>query len=156
MASRVLVALRVRASPERAFAAFTQEIERWWRPNGLFPTHPDGTGRLAFEPGEGGRLTERLATGGAFEIGRITTWDPPRRIVFGWRQHGFAPDQRTEVRVRFDPAGAETRITVEHLGWDAIPREHASRHGFPLHAFQARLAEWWRELLGELDAVVER
>src|SRR5690606_26686140 len=34
--SRVLVSLRVRATPTRAFSAFTEEIGRWWRPNGLF------------------------------------------------------------------------------------------------------------------------
>jgi hypothetical protein len=52
--------------------------------------------------------------------------------------------------VRFEAVGAETRITVEHLGWDAIPREHAARHGFPTDVFLQRLGEWWRSLLGAL------
>ncbi len=55
MPPQVLVALRVKASPERAFAAFTDEIGLWWCPNGLFQFHPLGTGRLSFEPGVGGR-----------------------------------------------------------------------------------------------------
>jgi hypothetical protein len=42
-------------------------------------------------------------------------------------------------------------VTVEHYGWDAIPQEHAARHGFPLAAFQQREAEWWQRLLGALD-----
>jgi hypothetical protein len=49
--SRVLVTLRVRATPERAFAAFTGEIGSWWRPNVLFRLASRGPGRLAFEPG---------------------------------------------------------------------------------------------------------
>ena len=63
MTSKVYVALRVKASPERAFAAFVGEIGAWWRPNGLFQTTPRAPGVLAFEPGAGGRLTETLADG---------------------------------------------------------------------------------------------
>ena len=54
--------LRVDATPERAFAAFTGEIGRWWRPNGLFQFSVGRTGELAFEPGPSGRLVE-VATG---------------------------------------------------------------------------------------------
>jgi hypothetical protein len=34
--SRVLLSIRVNATPARAFAAFTEEIGQWWLPNGLF------------------------------------------------------------------------------------------------------------------------
>lgn len=47
MSSRILVALRVPASPERAFEAFTAEIGQWWRPNGLFQFTPRSPGTLA-------------------------------------------------------------------------------------------------------------
>jgi uncharacterized protein YndB with AHSA1/START domain len=147
MASRVLVALRIKADPERAFEAFSGEIGTWWRPNGLFRFHPRGTGRLAFEPGFGGRLTEELNGGGEFEIGRIRVWEPPSRLVFSWRQATFSPDQETEVHVRFEPVGEETRITVEHFGWDTIPSEHVARHRFPDAVFLRRHAEWWQTLL---------
>ena len=43
-------------------------------------------------------------------------------------------------------------MTVEHFGWDAIPQDNAARHGFPLSAFQQRLAEWWQALLRSLGA----
>lgn len=149
--SRVLVALRVRATPARAFEAFTGEIGDWWRPNDLFRFTAGPPGRLAFEPGEGGRLVERLADGAEFEIGRITTWRPPAELAFGWRQASFDPGLQTHVRVRFEPIDEETRITVEHVGWDLVPQDHAARHGFPLQVFQLRHAEWWRELLGSLS-----
>ena len=45
------------------------------------------------------------------------------------------------------------RVTVEHLGWDAIPQNHAARHGFPLATFQLRFAEWWQVLMGDLAEV---
>jgi len=76
VASRVLVALRVAATPERAFAAFTDEIREWWRPNGLFQLTPAGPGLMAFEPGPSGRLVEQHG-GGEYEVGRITLWDSP-------------------------------------------------------------------------------
>lgn len=147
MSSRVLVALRVAVSPDRAFEAFTREIGDWWSPNALFRFTPRDPGVLSFEPGEGGRLVETLPSGKVFEIGRVSVWSPPRRLVFGWRQATFAPDQATEVEVRFEPVGGETRVTVEHSGWDSVPAAHAARHGFPDTIFLQRHAEWWRGLL---------
>ncbi len=147
MTSRVIVALRVRATPERAFAAFVGEIGLWWRPNSMFQFTPRSPGTLSFEGGEGGRLVETRANGKVFEIGRIRTWAPPRRLVFGWRQATFAPDQDTEVEVRFEPIGDETRVTVEHTGWDSVPQAHVARHGFPATIFLTRHGEWWQSLL---------
>ena len=151
--SRVLVALRVYATPERAFSAFTDEIGLWWRPNRLFQFSDGRSGTLAFEPGPSGRLVETYDDGSSFVIGEVRTWDPPHHLVVGWRHASFAPDQSTELHVRFESVGAQTRITVEHLGWDAIPQRHVARHGFPLATFQLRFAEWWQLLLRDLAEV---
>jgi uncharacterized protein YndB with AHSA1/START domain len=148
--SRVLLAIRVDATPARAFAAFTEEIGQWWRPNGLFQFTRGRSGVLSFEPGSNGRLIETYEDGTVFIIGEVRVWAPPRRLVVTWRQDSFAPDQSTELHVRFDEAGEQTRITVEHFGWDTIPQRHAARHGFPLGAFQLRFAEWWQVLLRNL------
>lgn len=154
MTSRVLVAIRVPATPSRAFAAFTEEIAQWWKPNRLFTFTTAKFGRMSFEPGEGGRLIETAKDGSVFEVGRITAWEPPSRLVFTWRQATFEPDQFTEVHVRFEPAGDETRVTVEHFGWDAIPQDHAARHRFPLQPFLMRHGEWWQALLRSFKSVV--
>jgi uncharacterized protein YndB with AHSA1/START domain len=148
--SKVFVALRVKTTPERAFDAFVGEIGAWWRPNGLFQTTPRAPGRLAFEPGEGGRLTEVLANGKLFEIGRITAWEPPHRLVFSYRQANFPIDLHTEVEVRFEAVGDETRVSVEHRGFDRVPAGSAARHGFPDQALLMRLAEWWQAQLASL------
>lgn len=150
MTSKVYVALRVKATPERAFAVFVEEIGDWWRPSGLFQTTPRAPGRLAFEPGEGGRLTETLASGKIFEIGRIRAWEPPQRLVFSWRQASFPMDLHTEVEVRFEAVGDETRVSVEHRGFHQVPGDSAARHGFPDHALLARLAEWWQAQLASV------
>jgi uncharacterized protein YndB with AHSA1/START domain len=154
VSSKVLVSLRVKASPDRAFAAFVNEIGAWWQTNPLFAFTPRDPGVLAFEPGAGGRLTTTLPTGVVFEIGKIRAWEPPRRLVFGWRQAAFAPGQDTEVEVRFEQVGEETRVTVEHSGWDTVPAEHVARHGFPNALFLTRHGEWWQRLLGSYKVKV--
>ena len=154
MTSKVYIALRVKASPERAFTAFVENIGQWWKPNGLFQTTPRAPGVLTFEPGQGGRLIETLANGKVFGIGAILTWDPPRGLTFTWRQANFPPDLKTEVEVRFEPVGDETRISVEHRGFDQVPADSVARHGFPDQVLQMRLAEWWQMLLGSLSEVV--
>jgi uncharacterized protein YndB with AHSA1/START domain len=150
--SRVLVALRVEATTAEAFRVFTEEIGQWWRPNGLFQFSEGRNGRLAFEPpGPAGRLVETYEDGSEFVIGHVRSWEPARRLVLSWRQASFTAEQQTELHVRFEPVGSETRVTVEHFGWDTIPATHAARHGFELSVFQLRFAEWWRDLLGRLD-----
>ncbi|MGH8326741.1 MAG: SRPBCC domain-containing protein [Steroidobacteraceae bacterium] len=150
MTSSVFIALRVPAEPARAFDAFTREIASWWQPNGLFKITPHGDGELAFEPGVGGRLLTRLGNGETFEIGRISAWEPGRRLVFSWRQATFSPEQSTEVEVRFEPVGEETRVSIEHRAWDTIPQRHVARHGFPEHITLQRAADWWRASLRTL------
>ena len=152
MTSKVYVALRVKATPERAFAAFVDEIGAWWRPSALFQTTPR-PGRLSFEApdgeGEGGRLIETRAGDKVFEIGRILAWEPPRRLVFSWRQANFPPALHTEVEVGFEPVGDETRVSVEHRGFDRVP-EGAARHGFRDQVLLMRLADFWR---AQIDAM---
>jgi uncharacterized protein YndB with AHSA1/START domain len=143
----------VKASPRRAFEAFTEEIDQWWRPNELFRLTPRGDGVLKFEPGENGRLITTLSNGHVFEIGRITAWAPGERLAFTWRQGTFAPDQVTTVEVTFEAVGAgETRVSVEHRGWDAIPQEHLARHNFPERVFLMHQAKHWRALLVAIAA----
>lgn len=145
--SAVIVSLRVQATPQVAFDVFTQEIGAWWRPSGLFQLTPRGDGALRFEPGEGGRLVTDLPNGKTFEIGRVSVWAPGEHLAFTWRQATFEHNQLTHVSVRFEALGDETRVTVEHRGWDTIPQEHVARHGFPLQVFQMRQGEHWRALL---------
>lgn len=157
MTSRVVVSIRVPCSPIQAFEVFTEEIGDWWAHTDFFRFTPKGPGRLAFEPpgAEGGaRLIERLPNGKEFKIGDVREWAPGERLVVGWRQATFGPDHATEVEVRFEPVGAETRITVEHRGWDSVPQDHVARHGFPLTLFQQHQGEQWRAGLDRLRQCV--
>jgi uncharacterized protein YndB with AHSA1/START domain len=145
--SKVYVSIRVAADPMRAFDVFTNEIALWWQPSGLFQITSGGDGRLAFEPCVGGRLFTTLDDGRTFEIGRISAWEPGKRLMFTWRQASFTDEQSTEVEVLFEPVGKETRVSIEHRAWDTIPQRHAARHGFPEHATLERVGDWWRASL---------
>ncbi len=149
MSSRIFVALRIAAPPETVFDAFVEDISLWWRPNTLFSFTPRSPGVLAFEDG---RLVEKLASGKVFEIGQVRVWDRGQRLVFGWRQATFAPEMDTEVEVRFEAVDGQTRVSVEHRGWDSVPAEHVARHTFPNAIFLQRHAEWWRSQLAALAA----
>lgn len=157
MTSRVLVALRVKATPQRAFDTFTREIGSWWRVNELFQFTPRSPGKVAFEPpqdGVAGRFVETLPNGKVFEVGRVSVWVPGEKLIFGWKQATFAPGQATEVEVTFEAVGEETRVTVEHRGWDSVPAAHVAKHGFPEQVFLRRHAEWWADLLDALKSAV--
>lgn len=146
--SAVIVSLRVAVSPEDAFDTFTDDIGLWWQPGALFQITPRGDGTLSFENRE--RLITTLPSGKVFEIGRVTAWERPSRLVFTWRQASFTPDQATSVEVTFEAVGEETRVSVMHRGWDAIPQDHVARHGFPLQATHMRLMEHWRAQLDRI------
>lgn len=150
MTSCVLVALRIKATPEQVFDAFTRDIHLWWRPDPLFAFTPRTPGVLAFEAGVGGRFTETLVDGRVYEIGRITVWDPGVRLAFSWRAATMAPGLATAVEVTFAPVGAETRVSVRHTGWCEIPPGNASRHGFPDDVTLAHVGALWRAELARL------
>jgi hypothetical protein len=147
MSSRVLVSVRVPCSPVQAFEIFTQEVGEWWADSSMFRFTPRSPGRLAFEapaPGREGRLIEKLPDGKVFEVGPVRDWSPGERLVVGWRQASFGPEHATEVEVRFEAVGAETRVTVEHRGWDSVPQSHVARHGFPLQHTNQLQGEQWK------------
>ncbi|SDI19806.1 SRPBCC family protein [Paraburkholderia phenazinium] len=154
MSSRVQVSVRVAAAPQHAFEVFTRDIALWWQPNALFQFTPQGAGVLSFEGMAEGRLIETQPDGSVFEVGRITAWEPGVRLAFGWTQASFSAEQQTHVEVRFEAVGDETRVTVEHRGWDTVPQEHVARHHFPDGIFLVRHGQWWQVLLGSYSTRV--
>lgn len=147
------VSAMVAVSPAEAFDIFTRETDLWWRHGARFRAGGRSPGALHFEPGAGGRLFEefRGASGAQLvEFGRITVWDPPARLVFEWRNVNFAPDEKTEVDVSFEPAGRGTRVTVVHRGWAALRVDHPARHGQDAAAFIRMIGLWWGDLLSAL------
>jgi uncharacterized protein YndB with AHSA1/START domain len=154
---RVRVSLRIAAPQTLAFRVFTEEIDGWWRHGKKYRLGEPSVMHL--DPGIDGRLTETLSRDGksrSFEIGRVTTWEPPRRLVIAWRAVNFRNrDPDTEVEVTFERAighsGEGTLVTVEHRGWSRVRDDHPVRHGQPPQAFIASHARWWGDLAAALQ-----
>lgn len=146
-------------SVEDAFAVFTEEVDLWWKRGSRFRPQIEGNqgeGTLCFEPRPGGRLLEAYASGHAFEFGRVRIWEPPKRLVFAMFGRDFGPGDSTEVEVRFEDEGDQTRVTVEHRGFDAFAPDHPVRHGMEGDAFRDTMAVFWADLLVANAAHVRR
>jgi uncharacterized protein YndB with AHSA1/START domain len=147
-AAKVTVVVAV--DPDAAFEVFTREIDLWWKRGPKYRNSGRLPGVLHFEPGVGGRLFESYgdaADAKLTEIGRVTAWEPPARLAIEWRNKNFAPEERTEVEVRFEAVPGGTRVVLEHRGWAALRDDHPARHGHVGPAFTMMMGSWWGELL---------
>jgi uncharacterized protein YndB with AHSA1/START domain len=129
MNSTATAAIEVACDPKTAFSVFTDDIGRWWKPGTYYWNDPERGAEMRFD---GRRLVEVYdpATGEGFEIGTVTVWDPPERLVFGWRIADWPPGVSTEVDVRFAATDTGTRVTIEHRGWDQFPDGPAKATGY--------------------------
>ena len=94
--------------PETAFTAFTEELDLWWV-RGPINHHAAGRMRaMRCEPGVGGRLLEVYdeETGQALELGRITEWEPGKRLA--WR----SSIDDVEAEVTFAAVAEGTNVSV--------------------------------------------
>jgi activator of Hsp90 ATPase-like protein len=142
----VTATVEVALDPEAAFAIFTEEIDRWWRPG---PINWYDAGRavgIRFEPGVGGRWLEVYddSVGDVLEIGRITVWEPGVRLVLLYRDGGYENDG-TEVGVRFEPVDGGTRVTLEHRGWGALAEDVATKNRETKRWGWANILGWYKE-----------
>ena len=120
----VRVSIDVQVDPETAFRVFTEEIDAWYKRGRHTFYEPDRAIGITFEPHVGGRLVEvyDADTGDGREMGRVTVWEPGRRLV-------FVDARETEVDVRFEPADrGATRVTLEHRGFERLADDEAEHH----------------------------
>lgn len=113
--------VEVAVDPVTAFTAFTDEIDLWWQRGPINFHDASRAVRMHCEPGVGGRLLEVYddATGEALELGRITAWEPGKRL--SWRSS--VDDVEVEVDFRASNAGTVVRVEA------TIPDGGADRGG---------------------------
>lgn len=153
------VSVAVAVPPSEAFRVFTEEIELWWRRGPRFRAAGNRRGIIRLEPGVGGRLFESFDGEHGprvVQTGEVTCWEPPSRLVLQWRNVNFAPEERTEVEVRFAQARSGTEVTVIHRGWSTIRPDHPARHGQAVEAFVRMNGMWWGDLMTALRVHAER
>ncbi len=111
----VVKKLSLKASPERAFSHFTDNIAQWW-PLAIHSLSHEQARDLVFEARDGGRIYEIDATGREREWGRVKECDAPHRLVFSWVLE--KPSDATEIEVTFaDDGKGGTDFTLTHRGW---------------------------------------
>jgi uncharacterized protein YndB with AHSA1/START domain len=147
---RIVVTTVVDADPATAFEIFTQEVDSWWKQGPKFRPSVRGRGVLHFEPGVGGRLLETYDDGTTFVFGQVKVWEPGQRLVFESFARAFQPGESTEVEVRFEPAGENTRVILVHRGWDRFSEDHPVKHGLGESAFNELMSNWWADLLDSI------
>jgi uncharacterized protein YndB with AHSA1/START domain len=114
----------VQATPEKAFAVFTDGINRWWP-----KTHGIGASPIKesiIEPFVGGRWYTPCEDGTETVVGHVRIWEPGKRFVMSWEiSANWKPDSRvqfaSEVEVRFVADGAgRTRVELEHRNFERM------------------------------------
>jgi uncharacterized protein YndB with AHSA1/START domain len=143
----------VQASPERAFAVFTERFDSWWP-----RSHKIGAADMAeaiVEPRAGGRWYERDADGSECDWGEVLAWEPPHRLVLSWHissDWSYDPDpaHASEIEVTFTAEGDATRVQIVH--------HHFERHaagGDEMRATVGNDAGGWGGLLKLYSEAVE-
>lgn len=143
----------VKVARDEAFRIFTEEIDAWWLRGPAYRIGGKRRGFVHVEPRVGGRLFESFETKTrvrVIETGRVLVWEPPARLLFEWRAVNFAPTEKTEVEVTFEPAPRGTMVTVTHRGWSHIRPDHPARHRQETAPFLAQMGMWWGNLLTSL------
>jgi uncharacterized protein YndB with AHSA1/START domain len=109
--------VRVAATPETAFAVFTERIGEWWPLERYSVFEGDTT--VAFE---GTRIVERL---GDRETvwGEVLEMEVAARVRFTWHPGRPDDEEPTEVEVTFSADGDETLVTLVHSGWERVDEE---------------------------------
>lgn len=124
-------------APPEAFALFTERISEWWPADRRHTSDPASTLHLLAS----GRFYERAADGREVELGRVTAWEPPHRILLDFFI-ATGPDHPTEAEIRFEAIPTGTRVVVRHR-----PKPE-SRHLWDQRA--PRYARSWETVLAGL------
>jgi uncharacterized protein YndB with AHSA1/START domain len=115
----VVKTITVRATPQRAFAAFVTDFARWWP----LSSHHVGSAAAAvdcvIEPRAGGAVFERDAAGKETVWARVLAYEPPHRLAISWHA-GKSPDVAQRLELRFTAENEGTRVELMHSGWEAL------------------------------------
>jgi uncharacterized protein YndB with AHSA1/START domain len=149
----VRVAVTVPLPIGEAFRVFTEEIDLWWRRGVRFRSAGKRRGMIRLETRQHGRLFESIDTDDGelvIEAGRVTTWDPPNRLVLQWRASNFAEHEITEIEVLFTARGDKTLVSLAHRGFAALRADHPVRHGQDAAGTVRSFGLWWRDQFASL------
>jgi uncharacterized protein YndB with AHSA1/START domain len=149
----IRLAYRLPVSPADAFGTFTERMAAWWPPSETWSG--DALESIGIEARAGGFWFERGPHGMRLDRGRVTTWEPPHRLVVSW-QLGIDgtpvpnPARASEVDVTFEAEGDGCQMTLRHFGFE--------RHGADGARYRDVMASesGWPAILARYVAAIER
>ncbi|MGH2361159.1 MAG: SRPBCC domain-containing protein [bacterium] len=109
----------LRCSPAHAFDVYVNRIGEWWHPD--YTANPQSLEAVTIEPRVGGRVYATHRDEGEDTWGRVTVWEPPRRLVYT-STLAQGQDDPSEITVRFTPSGDGCKVRFEHGGWNEATR----------------------------------
>lgn len=118
--------IRVEATPETAFAVFTERIGEWWPLERYSIFGAEAT--VAFEDN---RIVERSPNGEVSIWGEVLELEATARLRFTWHPGRPEDEEPTEVELTFVADGEGTLVTLVHSGWERVGGERrASRDSY--------------------------
>lgn len=143
----------VRCRPDHAFETWTARMGRWWPTDHSKSGDPDTT--VLFEPRPDGRIIETTSEGLELEWGRVTKWEPPRRLAYRW-YIGSEPHDATEVELTFEERNGSTAVTLVHRGWEIFGDDRTRRRADNRRGWGAVLTVYRRHVEATAEAATER
>ena len=111
---------------ERAFATYVDDMNTWWPRRGVFPYSfaPKDTfpRHIRFEARLNGRYFETFADGGEFTIGRISAWDPPKSLSYGWRDPAWPGETLITLDFAEDAEGTSVAYAQDGFAAAGVPQ----------------------------------
>jgi hypothetical protein len=117
--------VRVKATPERAFRVFAEQMDSWWPRSHHIGSSP--MKGIVVEGRPGGAIYTVQEDGTNCPWASVVAWEPPHRFIFAWHvtpTWGYEAEvaRASEVEVTFTPADdGTTLVELEH--------RHFERHG---------------------------
>jgi uncharacterized protein YndB with AHSA1/START domain len=126
--------------PDVAFRRFTADFDGWW------PRYTHSIGgrrvkRVVLEPRVGGALFEEHYDGTRYAWGKVTAFEPPRRLGFTFHA-AYAERDAQRVKVSFTPEGTGTRVELVSAGWEQMADTARRSRGGYVIAWGATLARY--------------
>jgi len=118
-----------KAPPERVFAAFTdpKQFAQWWGPEGMSCPVCE----IDLRVGGRWRTCMRGTAGEHWVSGVYREIAPPRRLAFtwAWEENGVRGHE-TVVELEFLPAGRNTKLVLNHRGFQTAESSGKHSHGW--------------------------
>jgi hypothetical protein len=145
--------VRVKATPDRAFRIFAEQMDSWWPKSHHIGNSP--MKGIVVEPRVGGAIYTVQEDGANCPWASVIAWEPPHRFVFAWHitpAWKYDPDvaRASEVEVSFTPADdGTTLVELEH--------RHFERHGEGWETMRGAVGSegGWNGVLAQYAAKLE-